>query len=137
MILSTGQKAVLTELIPIAKLALKAEKQTFPISYRTHSLVCGPSGSGKSFLMHKLADILQVPILFLNVANWTPVGGKGEPTWIVIKEFIDENPKGIIVLDEIDKIGSENSEWIGHVRLEIFDLLDARIPSSINVDDEW
>ena len=141
MILSPSQKQTLKKLLPIAHLATKVDTSDLPISVRTHSLICGPSGVGKSHLMRALGQKLDVPVLFINVSNWQPLGGKGdEPTWESIVDFLKLYPSGIILLDEIDKIHSEDSNWMGHIRTELFDLLDGRIPTSVSVDgsnDLW
>ncbi len=137
MVLSKGQKQALDDLLPIAEIALEVDKSELPIRPRTHSLICAPSGSGKSYLMKALGDILDVPILHLNCSSWAPLGGKSEKTtWSSIVEFISAHSKGIIVLDEIDKITSTNTDWLGHIRLEIYDLLDGRIPKSIEIEEE-
>ena len=85
--------------------------------------------------MRELGCKLNVPILLLNVSTWQPQGSRGDSyTWNSIVEFLDENPKGIIVLDEIDKI-DQGSDWQGYVRLEIHDLLDGIIPQCVDVPD--
>lgn len=133
--LSQPQRRALRELAPIARLALSNEFKNLPIKPRTHSLICSPSGTGKSHLMRELGCKLNVPILLLNVSTWQPQGSRGDSyTWNSIVEFLDENPKGIIVLDEIDKI-DQGSDWQGYVRLEIHDLLDGIIPQCVDVPD--
>jgi len=136
MILSNSQRAALFKLKPIAYLALHVNTSTYPIKPRAHNLICAASGTGKSYLMQVLGEIMGVPTLHLNVSSWSPVGSRSENyTWSEIVKFISDNPKGIIILDEIDKISSDTSDWMGHVRLEIYDLLDGRIPQSISVLD--
>lgn len=135
MSLSPNQQKVLNELKPIAEIALDSFTKKLPIHPRTHSLICSPSGTGKSHLMRELGDILDVPVLLLNVSTWAPMGSRCEKyTWNVIVEFLQTNEKGIIVLDEIDKIDAEG-EWQGYIRLEIHDLLDGKIPASVSVSD--
>ena len=131
--LSQPQRRALRELAPIAKLALGNEFMNLPIKPRTHSLICSPSGTGKSHLMKELGNKLRVPVLLLNVSSWQPQGSRGDSyTWDRIVEFLDLHPKGIIVLDEIDKIDS-SSDWAGYIRLEIHDLLDGVIPQCVDV----
>ena len=144
--LSQPQRRALRELAPIAKLALGNAFMNLPIKPRTHSLICSPSGTGKSHLMRELGSKLKVPVLLLNVSSWQPQGSRGDSyTWDRIVEFLDQHPKGIIVLDGIDKIDS-GSDWAGYIRLEIHDLLDGVIPQCVDVpnpdlsfdaDDLW
>lgn len=137
MILSKSQKQALDTLLPIANIALSVDKSELPIKPRTHSLMCAPSGAGKSFLMKALGEILNIPVLYLNTSNWAVLGSRCESyTWDCIVDFVNKHPKGIIVLDEIDKISSTQSEWLGLVRLEIFDLLDGRVPTTVDVSSE-
>lgn len=141
MILSPNQKNALEQLIPTARLATQINTSHLPISIRTHTLLCGPSGVGKSHLMRSLGEQLGIPVLFLNAGNWIPLGARNaEPSWEQIVEFLKENLRGIIILDEIDKINSETSDWMNCVRTEVFDLLDGRIPPTICIDgsnDLW
>jgi SpoVK/Ycf46/Vps4 family AAA+-type ATPase len=131
--LSPNQQKLVDELIPIAELALDKSTADLPIRPRTHTLICAPSGAGKSHLMGELGGMLDVPVLHLNVSTWAPISSKAnEYTWDTIVEFVKENPRGIIVLDEIDKIDSQK-EWQGYIRLEIHDLLDGKIPKSVDI----
>lgn len=134
--LSPKQQEALDELLPIARMALDSSTAQLPIKPRTHSLICAPSGAGKSHLMNHLGDILNVPVLRINVSTWAPMGGKSSPyTWDKIATFLSENAKGIILLDEIDKISS-NSDWQGYVRLELHELLDGEIPQAVTIPGE-
>ena len=56
-----------------------------------------------------------------------------ENTWRTILDFLNNNTRGIIVLDELDKLDSAES-WISYIRLEIHDLLDGVIPAALDVD---
>ena len=135
MILSPNQKQILDGLLPIIEIAQYSKFREMSIKPRTHSLICAPSGAGKSHLMKELGRQTDQPVLLLNVSNWQPMGAKTESTWNKILEFIKEHDKGIIVLDELDKLQG-NSEWIGYLRLEIHDLLDGVIPISLISDNE-
>lgn len=136
MILSSQQRKLLDELLPVAKIALSPEVKNLPIRPRTHTLICAPSGAGKSHLMKELGSLLKVPVLLLNVSNWQPLGSRTENyTWTTITDFLEKNDNGIIVLDELDKLRDKNS-WNGYVRLEIHDLMDGVIPSSVITDDD-
>ena len=133
-ILSAGQEELLDKLLPIAEFALSGEKASLPMAPRTHTLLCAPSGTGKSHLMKHIAGILNVPLLHLNCSIWTPLNTKEDQyTWNSITSFIEANPKGIIVLDEIDKISSTTNDWLSFIRLEIHDLLDGVVPHAARV----
>lgn len=137
MILSKGQKAALDQLESIASLIEIGSLHKLPVRPRTNTLICASSGMGKSFLASTLASRLKLPILIINACNWIPVGARGENySWDVIVEFVQRNPKGILFLDEIDKIASPTHDWMNSVRLEIHDLLDSVVPQSVGVETE-
>jgi len=135
MILSKNQKKILDALLPVVEIAQYAKFREMTIKPRTHSLICAPSGAGKSHLMKELGKQTDQPVLLLNVSSWQPMGAKNQSTWDKIIEFIKENDKGIIVLDELDKLQG-NSEWVMYLRLEIHDLLDGVIPISLISDSD-
>ena len=134
MILSPNQQTILDQLLPVAHLALHNPCAKFPLQPRTHTLICAPSGTGKSHLMKRLGVQLEVPVLLLNVSSWQPMGSREhENTWSTILDFLKNNARGIIVLDELDKLDSDES-WISYIRLEIHDLLDGVIPAALDID---
>lgn len=132
--LSRGQREVLASLRKTAGVAMdKGRYGSLPVKPRTHVLVCGPSGVGKSHLCRELGRELGVAVLVLNCSSWQLMGGRsGKYTWDEITGFLDGHGRGIIVLDEIDKI-SGGSDWQGHLRLEIHDLLDGVIPPTADI----
>jgi len=128
MILSPQQQSVLNELIPIARIATNGVRADSPFPFRTHSLIIGPSGGGKSFLAASLSISIGLPILIINVSSWVVLSARNEPwTFSSICQWLDSSPKGgIIVLDELDKI--TNGDWGITARLEVMSLLDLVIP---------
>jgi AAA+ superfamily predicted ATPase len=140
MILSPNQQKILDELLPVAHLATNNPCYNLPLQPRTHSLICAPSGMGKSYLMKQLGNKLNVPVLLLNVSSWQPLGSREHTnTWSTIVDFLKAHERGIIVLDELDKLDSDES-WVAYVRLEIHDLLDGVIPPALDLDtddDGW
>lgn len=137
MILSPNQQTILDQLLPVAHLATHNPCGDFPLKPRMHSLICAPSGSGKSHLMKLLGMQIDAPVLLLNVSSWQPLGSRAQTnTWDVIVKFIENNDRGIIVLDELDKLAS-NADWVAYIQLEIHDLLDGVIPSAIDTDNNF
>jgi hypothetical protein len=105
--------------------------QSLPITPRTNVLICAASGTGKTFLSEMLARELRLPLLRLEFANWIVVGARSRgalQTLQLLYRFIDRYPKGIIAIDEIDKLGTDStSEWTRAVHCELFSVLDRRI----------
>lgn len=78
---------------------------------KSNILLLGPTGSGKTLLARTLADILDVPFAVADATTLTEAGYVGEDVENVLLKLIkaadgkiEEAQKGIIYIDEIDKI---------------------------------
>jgi len=78
---------------------------------KSNVLLIGPTGSGKTLLAQTLAEILKVPFAIADATSLTEAGYVGEDVeTIILKLFlaagenIEKTEKGIIYVDEIDKI---------------------------------
>lgn len=109
--------------------------QSLPVVPRTNVLICASSGAGKTFLCSQLARELRIPLLDLEFANWVVVGARARgalQTLQLLYRFVDRYPKGIVALDEIDKMGADSSsEWTRAVHSELFSVLDKRVLGGI------
>lgn len=94
----------------------KPEKDDIEIQ-KSNVLLLGPTGCGKTFLAQTLAKILKVPFAIADATTLTEAGYVGEDVENILLKLIqsaDYNiemaEKGIIYIDEIDKISrkSEN-----------------------------
>lgn len=84
---------------------------------KSNILMLGPTGSGKTFLAQTLARILNVPFAIADATSLTEAGYVGEDVENILLRLIqaadydiEKAEKGIIYIDEIDKIArkSEN-----------------------------
>jgi SpoVK/Ycf46/Vps4 family AAA+-type ATPase len=141
-VLSPQQQRVMGELMPIAQIATDGTRDGMALLPRCHSLILGPSGSGKTYLAKKIAEQLNLPCLTLNVAMWILLSNKSEPTtWTSIVEWLGAlRTGGVIILDECDKLSGMGAgfvhEYTNFLRLEIHDLLDSSIPTSVKMPDK-
>ncbi len=88
---------------------------------KSNILLIGPSGSGKTLLMQRLAEILDIPIVIADATTLTQTGYVGEDVESVLTRLlmaaegdILKAEKGMVFLDEIDKIGRKSSDLTGN-----------------------
>ncbi len=84
---------------------------------KSNILMIGPTGSGKTFIVQNLARLLEVPFAIADATSLTEAGYVGEDVENILLKLIQaadydiaSAEKGIIYIDEIDKIArkSEN-----------------------------
>lgn len=78
---------------------------------KSNILILGPSGSGKTLIAKTLAKILNVPFSITDCTQLTQAGYIGEDVELCIQRLlinsnydVEKTEKGIIVLDEVDKL---------------------------------
>ena len=78
---------------------------------KTNMLMLGPTGSGKTFLVKKLAEYLHVPCFIADASSLTAAGYVGKDVDSLVEGLIDNcngnydaAATGIIFMDEFDKI---------------------------------
>ncbi|XP_060603495.1 ATP-dependent Clp protease ATP-binding subunit clpX-like, mitochondrial [Ruditapes philippinarum] len=92
------------------------ESDTEIILDKSNILMLGPTGSGKTLLAQHLAKVLDVPFAFCDCTTLTSAGYVGEDIESVIGKLLQEAKgdvekcqRGIVFLDEVDKIARERS----------------------------
>ena len=135
------QRESFEKLLKVARASFAVDRNRLLLKPRCATLITGPSGSGKSFLAREVAKELSVPILELSASEWILLGCSqrgATHTWFLILKFLLRNnhENGIIFIDEIDKIGHENSPYLSFLRVECFKLLDQKIPEGLTDEND-
>lgn len=113
----------------------KAEAHGGQVRTRQNTLLVGPTGCGKSYLLKTLAKVLRVPLIYISCAEIAPCGYKGRDMseWVksISNRIFDEDDvrtqPTVVIWDEIDKLrddGSLQGSYKSTVQKEMLTYLD-------------
>jgi SpoVK/Ycf46/Vps4 family AAA+-type ATPase len=127
------QEEAFEQLLLMARILFERRWRKLPVTPRFNVLLIGPTGLGKTQIVRRVAAVLSLPLFEASASNWMLLGTHhrgANPTWPSLFRFLIENRRGVIFVDELDKIGGK-TEWTVFLRTEIFNLLDRTLPRDI------
>lgn len=114
---------------------------------KSNMLMIGPTGSGKTYLVQTLARILDVPLAITDATSLTEAGYIGDDIESVVSKLlaaadndVEKAERGIIFIDEIDKIAKKketrnrdvSGESVQQGLLRILEGADVEVPVGAN-----
>ncbi len=127
------------------KRVLAEEQETDPDVQieKSNMLLLGPTGSGKTFMVKTLAHLLRVPLAITDATALTEAGYIGDDVESVISKLlanadndVELAEKGIVYIDEIDKIAKKQNattrdvsgESVQQALLKLLEGADVEVP---------
>ncbi len=116
-------------------------------SEKSNMLTIGPTGSGKTYLVKTLARLLDVPLAITDATSLTEAGYIGDDIESVVSKLlaaadndVEKAERGIIFIDEIDKIAKKKNahnrdvsgESIQQGMLKLLEGADIEVPVGAN-----
>ena len=114
---------------------------------KSNMLMIGPTGSGKTYLVKTLARLLDVPLAITDATSLTEAGYIGDDIESVVSKLlaaadndVEKAERGIIFIDEIDKIAKKKNttnrdvsgESVQQGMLRLLEGADVEVPVGAN-----
>jgi len=125
-----SQQAALQRLTTMATLYFSS-KSSGGLRPRFAPLLIGPTGSGKTAVVERVANKLKAHLMRVTVSEWTPNGAREEtsPTLRTLVATLLEHDRVVLFIDELDKLSDSSGTWNRSCLCEIFNVLERDLPT--------
>ena len=113
---------ILTAIYKNQKLINSKISEEAKIQLKENILICGPTGTGKTEILKRIASLYNVPIVIENAPSFSETGYVGREIsemlrdlYLAADEDINRAECGILVIDEFDKLAECNGNSETHV----------------------
>lgn len=122
-----------------AEVFFAAQWRGLDVRPRFARFVAGPTGCGKTHVVRAVGSALGVPLLKIVATEWIPLGAANRgarPTWLDVALFCHRNERGIIFVDECDKlVASDATGWMNYIRTEALGLIQGDVPENLSLSE--
>ncbi len=128
MIETNSNRAAIDTVLAMGKLFYSGMRVLPSVKLRLFPLLIGPTGSGKSFLVEKVAQKLDAEYLKITRGDWLVTGSRGgRSTMYQILDRVVSEDRVLVHLDELDKFHDLRSgEWASSIGTDLWNLLDGK-----------
>lgn len=118
----------------VAMARLYYEPTTAPVLMpRLSPLIAGPTGSGKTSVVARVAASVDAHLIRLTVGEWIPQGASREltPSLHLVGNAIMNHERVICFVDELDKFCDDGRTWSRSCMTELYGLLERTISTAV------
>lgn len=108
--LTKSQQSAFERLSAMAEIFFQPPIST-TLTPRLTPLLVGPTGVGKTAVAKQIAATIGSHLIRVSLSTWTPVGSRALPTLRRIGQTLSKHDRVILVIDEIDKLATDNGAW--------------------------
>jgi hypothetical protein len=131
-VLSISQTEALERILKLGRAYFSGLGNSLPIRPRFSTFLAAPTGSGKTFVASRAAELLKAKLFVVSAGEWIPDATREASSYTQynLLAAIRTSERVVCFIDEIDKfaLGDQASAWTRFCAAEIWATLDRRLP---------
>jgi hypothetical protein len=127
-----SQEVAFQRILAMARLYYESPSNPI-LTPRLSPLIAGPTGSGKTSVIARVAVSVDAHLIRLTVGEWIPQGANREltPSLNLVGSAILNHERVICFVDELDKFCDDGRTWSRSCMTELYGLLERTISTAI------